>query len=545
MPQNIPALPAGFQLESTPPLPAGFQLERAQETTPNMANAAANEAIMRKSIAQSVADEPWYEKLAQGAEAGYNAAINGIEQHVVDPLTGDHADAANVRDAIGTARAQNAPLNRTVMGAVGNMAGGMVPLAPLLMVPGLRGVGARAALGAATGALAGYVQPSTSGGETAANTVLGGALGGVPTLAGAAARRIGTPVANDIKAAAIAAARKYGIPLHVGQVMNSPFVRTLSSVVNTMPLTGAARAADRQQTAFNRAVGSQFGAPLDAFTERDLSDAQGRLGNVYDDIFDHNDIALDPQAQQEFSDIAADADRDLGKDADIVRGQIGRFTEAAAKNGGRIPGRTYQNIMARVRNAESGAATPGIANAIADVRQAMQGAAERSVRPGDYQRLLDNNAAYNSLKIAQKAITKRAAGARGDIQPSALWSLTHGKYGATPAMKELAGIGQVLLKDPVPQSGTPMRFGAYGALGTFGLNPAFAHTTIPVFSAGAALGHVLNSPWLARAVPATMGATQGALLRAAPVLDTGGGLLSRGTPFVLGLPRTVRSTDDQ
>lgn len=83
------------------------------------------------------------------------------------------------RDDIAEARKLDRALMDTTAGKVGNVAGNIAALAPLALVPGANTI----AGGAAIGAGAGLLQPSTSTQETVMNVGLGGVAGGaVPAL---------------------------------------------------------------------------------------------------------------------------------------------------------------------------------------------------------------------------------------------------------------------------------------------------------------------------------------------------------------------------
>ena len=54
-------------------------------------------------------------------------------------------------------------------------------------------------------------------------------------------------------------AERAGIPLHLSQVSPSRFLKGAQAVTSHLPFTGAGKAAQNQQQAFNRALGRSFG----------------------------------------------------------------------------------------------------------------------------------------------------------------------------------------------------------------------------------------------------------------------------------------------
>lgn len=466
-------------------------------------------AAFQKANAANVAAQPWYETALQGVGKSFVDTGRGIGQLLGLESGQNVADARNLDQA----------LSNSTAGKVGNFVGqaaqAAVPIggaevagARLLGLAGRALPIAASALG--SGAFAG-AQPVADGESRAANAaggaVLGAAGGALPGALAAAAQKA-APLRTAIQQAAMDTADRFGIPLHLSQVTDSRFAKVLGSVANSLPFSGAGRAIRNQQNAFNEAVSGQFGTPAKTLTDDVFSDARLALGKGYDTIFGRNNVAIDGQAQSDLASVLHDATQNLEPaDAKIVGNQIMRYINAARQNGGQIPGRLYQNIVRNVRNAAQAAANnPGRKAAINDVLGAMQGASVRSANPGDAEALQLLNQRWNSMRIAEDAVQKRVAGGGGDVQPASLWRLVNGKYGSTRDMRDLARLGQTVLKNPIPDSGTAPRLIAYGALSGLGaLNPmALAHM-LPIAGAGATVGRLMNSATAARVLP---GATQ-------------------------------------
>lgn len=139
--------------------------------------------------------------------------------------------AQEVEDEINESRRRDAPLMNTGWGTAGYVAGQAAAMAPL--APLATGVGSAAALGGA----AGYLQPSTSVGETLANTGLGVAGGAGGALIGKGVQRLGAPAA---RAAAPTAAdiAEAAIP---GEAAAPSAARAAAQGVATDAATGAAQ----------------------------------------------------------------------------------------------------------------------------------------------------------------------------------------------------------------------------------------------------------------------------------------------------------------
>lgn len=104
-----------------------------------------------------------FEKLAAGVGKGMTDMARGAGQ-VLGLVS---------RKDVEDARRLDAPLMKTTAGQFGNVVGNLALTAPLAAIPGANTV----AGGATIGALTGLLQPSTSTGETVANTALGGVAG--------------------------------------------------------------------------------------------------------------------------------------------------------------------------------------------------------------------------------------------------------------------------------------------------------------------------------------------------------------------------------
>lgn len=387
-------------------------------------------------------------------------------------------------------------------------------------IPYVGNIGRKLISGATQGAVVSQLQPVTTGpqGSSLGNLITGEnapsfaqqklqqAMSGAAAGAGGQAitstlGNIGSRLAPDLnsaKAKGIQVLKDAGVPLHLSQVTDSKLAKAVGSAASYLPFSGASAAREAQQTAFNRALSNTIGQDSPKLSEPVIAKAKADIGKQYDDLFARNTVNIDGPAAASLTSIANQASKDLpAANARVLHNQVDKFIDAAVKNNGMIPGKTYQNIRKSLQQIE-GDQTHGYL--VRQLRNEMENVAGRSFAPGDAQALADLNAKYNNLKVIQKALG-RVGGSADDVDPSKLWSLVNGKYGSTPRMRALAKAGQNVLKDPIPDSGTAMRNVIYGSLGLGGaaLHPAGIPTIVGGAALGATAGRALNSNALANA----------------------------------------------
>jgi hypothetical protein len=201
------------------------------------------------------------------------------------------------REDIAEARRLDAPLSATTAGTVGNIAGNIAALAPTAMIPG-----ANTVTGAGTiGALSGLLQPSTSTGETIANTALGlaGAAGGqaAANKIGSVARNAGSQITQGQQQAA-AAGKAIGMRLTPGKASGSAALQKAEAALEASPLTSSGFDAIKEanQKALNRAAAKAIGETADELSTPVLSRAERRIGGVFQSVADKTPVPLDPVA---------------------------------------------------------------------------------------------------------------------------------------------------------------------------------------------------------------------------------------------------------
>jgi hypothetical protein len=230
-------------------------------------------------------------------------------------------------------------------------------------------------------------------------------------------------------------------------------------------------------------------------------------------------VTLRPQTVRKLLDVSKNASRDLeDSQAKIVTNQLDKIIENFQNSGGKISGRKYQDLVAELNAVKPGS---DIGNFVKQLRNAVTEDAEASIPADKLENLRDLNKQYNNFKVVEK-LAGRVAGAGGDLSPAALWSQVNARGPkATPEMKELARLGQTILKDKIPENGlrgsalTSILGSVAGGAGVMG-GPAGLGLLAGGAAGVAGLGRALNSNTLARiAASRTPGATSGMLARIA------------------------------
>ena len=388
----------------------------------------------------------------------------------------------------------------------------------------------RSAGAAMTGAAtAGVINPDDVGN----GALIGAATPGAIKLAGKAGGALADLVRPSVNASPLAkkAVDQYGIPLSIADVTDSRAVKAARSFLGDLPVIGRPAQAlkDQQTKAFNKAVGSTFGASDESLTPQVMDAAKKRLGGEFDRIWNNNTLQVDGQMFQKLSDmdtLAAKLPRNEGQSLKAELQDL--FSKMQQDQSGNlfVPGDVANKFQSYIRRrAESSA---GLRNELGDLRQTIIGAFNRSVRPEDAASLTANRAQYKALKTVEPLLNSAEAGvagrASGDVPMSLLPNAVNRSY-SNPAgvpLAELSSIGSRFLVDRTPQTGGSARAMIQNsALGT-GL--ALSGWSNPLLAGGGLLAmggasKALNSPLLARQ-----------LMNQAPQVPTG--LLYRSLPLL-------------
>lgn len=368
-----------------------------------------------------------------------------------------------------------------------------------------------------------------------------GAVGqGVADVGGVAARAARAKLSGPVRQS-IDLARGAGIPLRADQVTTSPAIKAASAVTRWLPFSGAASQARKQQEAFNAAVGRSFGLKdARVLDEATMKGARRAISDQFEDIYSRNDVPITMDGLRRLAGSVNRAGEDLVEaEASVVQKQLDKILREAEN--GTLTGKKYQALRTNIMKAEG---EDRVGQAVKSLRKELDDIAAESVGPDDAATLKRIRSQWANLRTTEDAL-KQVAGAKGNVQPSSLYPLI--RRGATPEMRELAKIGQNVLKDVVPDSGSAQRIFYQNLLtGGAGLG---AGATLGVLSplvkagaAGAGIGRLLNSRAGARMLEQgapTSGLAK--LLQAAPralpattgsggVINIGGGQVGAWTP---------------
>jgi hypothetical protein len=293
--------------------------------------------------------------------------------------------------------------------------------------------------------------------------------------------------------------KRADVPVHASQVSQSKAVKNAASALSYLPGSGAGRAAAKQQEAFNRAVGRTFGEDAPQLSDEVMATAKQRIGAAYTDIFSRKAVHLDDEAISRLGDLERALPTKLKPDeAAVVKANIEQIL--ASSQDGAIPGEVYQAL----RGDLSGQGQLG--HALKQLRHILDTTAYRSLGAKDAKLLQEANRQWANMRTAEKSL-KQVEGAKGNVRPASLWPIVNQARGASPEMRELARAGQVVLKDPIPDSGTAGRMLMYGALGSAGGYGAMSDDPRLSMAGkglllGITAGRVLNSPMAAKALSA-------------------------------------------
>lgn len=469
---------------------------------------------------QTYDDSPFLQRALISAGAEFNSLGRGIGQLVTPNDSAIHqritgsADAARpFSDAphgganiVGRALPYLATLP---LGGPESAVLARVPQAGRALSLGLKG--ATAALeGSAYGGLR-EVRDGESRGENMRNGAIAGVVG--RGVAGGLGKLVagGREGIDAVKRSLIDVAQREGIPLHISQVSDSIPAKIAASMAKYLPFSGASTAARAQQDAWNRALTRQAGHETPRLTDDAIAAMRDNFEQGYNGIWSRNDVTITPQDYHALQGVLKETERDFGSKSDavaVVRAQIDHVLNSA--DNGVLPGRGYQALRKSLAGVQPGTAVGG---QVGKVRAVLDKAANDSIGPQDAAALAQLNANYRNFRVLDKLMARKD-GAVADISPAALWSAVNQRGPkATRTMRELAKVGQGLLKDPIPDSGTAPRLlmAGAGASAAAGGVPLAALAKLALL--GATGGRVLNSKAVGNYVANGLKAPQGRLAK--------------------------------
>ncbi len=147
---------------------------------------------------------------------------------------------------VAESRKVDQPLMESTPGKVGHFAGSVLPW---MAVPGSAPASllGRIGVGAAMGAGAGLIQPTTEKESPALNTALGATTGAVLPVGLAGASKVYNAIKEPVKGAISDLSRKFGIPTTLGEVTQNPIVKKVESWLEEIPIIGLRKYRQKQQ----------------------------------------------------------------------------------------------------------------------------------------------------------------------------------------------------------------------------------------------------------------------------------------------------------
>lgn len=337
---------------------------------------------------------------------------------------------------------------------------------------GLRTVAPLSAVeGAGMGAL--YGAGSAREGERLAGAkqgaLVGGAVGFAAPLATAAIGRAISPIrAPRSRQDAANILRQEGVDVTAGQRTGSNALRYMESEIGGAP---AANMMERQGLQFTSAALRRAGVNADRATPDVIDGAFTRIGQQFDDLAARNRLVPDQQLRTDLRTSVQDYFGVTGASnrAPIVERVIRDIVDRAARHPNGIPGDYYQATRSALERAARGTSSPELANALRDIRAALDDAMERSLsaaRSPDLGAWRNVRNQYRNMLILERAASGAGENAAvGIISPSALRNASVQVQGRRAYARgqsdlgELARAGEAVMK-PLPNSGTAGRFGA-------------------------------------------------------------------------------------
>lgn len=393
------------------------------------------------------------------------------------------------REDVDKMKKRDEPLMRTGAGFTGNILGNVAMAAPSYFIPG-----ANTAIGSALiGGYMGAMQPVGTNDSRLLNTTIGAVGGPLGLTAGKLIGRAISPLTSRLSPEAetlAQAAEREGIPTTVGQRTGSKPLQTAESVMESLPSTArsAASTRDTQQRAYTAAVLRRAGMTGDSADPQALAAQKNTLGKLLGDIAQRNELDFNRGLSTRLDAIVDDAAAKLppeevsklagtvqriksgvpaGSPAKTVSSPIlsqsGQpFTSTTpAVPSGPMPGTLYQGWRQPLKDMADNTAT---GRYYGQIRSAMDDAFRSQVPGAEGELYRGTSRQYANLKTVTDAMggagTLPANGQISPAQLSAALARSVGREGKALGqgdLNELSRIGQLFVKDQIPNSGTPQR----------------------------------------------------------------------------------------
>lgn len=390
--------------------------------------------------------------MAQPVDAAIQAMTGGVDAGPATPETGTERFAYGAGRGAADVGAVLAPAAMVARGAqAGSLAqrlGSTLAEAPKIQL--------------ASGMVGGGVSEATD------SPIAGvGAALAVPTAA-AIGQRIISPVENQLtpelrRLAGVA--QTEGIPLTAAQQTGSRPLKTMESVMGTLPFTAGPSEAIKQtqREAFNRAVLKRAGVEASEATPEVLNRARTALGGQFTELSARNNLSVTDNLVDDLARITDEVGR--FSVPEIVRPVQNRIEDILSKvtEDGTIPGKAYREIDSAIGRTLRSTTNGDLRNYLGEVRDALRTAMDNSIAPTDQQAWQQARRQYaNLMTIARAMNAGTGETVAGNVSPAQLMAAVRNQGNNATAfgrgdLQDMARIGQAFVRDPIANSGTPER----------------------------------------------------------------------------------------
>ncbi|WP_181173764.1 hypothetical protein [Mesorhizobium sp. B2-3-12] len=312
--------------------------------------------------------------------------------------------------------------------------------------------------GSADGDFMGRLRGLLTGGTIGA--AVGGAAPYVTSALGSVARKIISPFASTPeREAAVDVLAREGVPVTAGQRTGSNALRYAESELGG---SKAANMAEKQGEAFTDAAMRKAGGSGRA-TPDNMAALRDTLGQEFESISQRNTLTADPQLGNDIGTTLNRYDKLLeAQQKPIINGLADDIVQRLQANGGKLPGAEYQTIRSDLSRASNSTGNQTLAAAFRGLRDALDGAMDRSISPADAARWGELRGQYGNMKVLQRA----SVGGGGDaglgiisppqLRMAAASGNREGFSTGGSDFTDLAKAGQAVMSK-LPNSGTAAR----------------------------------------------------------------------------------------
>lgn len=259
-------------------------------------------------------------------------------------------------------------------------------------------------------------------------------------------------------------AGELGIKLNAAQQTGNKSLQYLDSALDFLPSSSTAQKEfkDSQRQAWQKSLFEQGSEHADTAGQLEMGNMKRRIGDVYKDVSSRNNINVDQELNDALSAVASERNlsrMDVNK-RPIVESYLKEFNGAPV--GSTFSGEGYQATRSMLDKQYRALknSNPHEANALKDIRTALDESMTRSVSPEDALAWSGANKDYAVMKSIEKAVNPTTE----EISPNLLMNylkqrdpnrVVYGK--GDQALTDIAKVGKEFIPSKVADSGTAQR----------------------------------------------------------------------------------------